>query len=116
MVALALCATALHADAAPARWTRHDTWRELGYDALLLVDARQTQWAVRHGYRERNPLLGSRPSQRAVNEHFLAMVALHGLVSAWMPPLYRRQWQWGSLAVEAFAVAHNAWIGVRLRF
>ena len=84
---------------------------------LLVVDARQTSWAMdRPGYRETNPLLGSHPSRRQINEHMAIAAALHGLVSLALPDVYRRQWQWGTLVVEGFVVAHNAYLGVHLTF
>ena len=104
------------ARAAQLHWTAADTRREVAYDALLLVDARQTVWASEHGWSESNPLLGRHPGRGAIERHFVEAAALHAVVSALLPALYRRHWQWGSLAVEAFAVGRNAWLGVQLRF
>ena len=111
VLALLLAPTVAHA------WTTADTYREAAYDALLVVDARQTAWAMeRPGYRETNPLLGSHPSRRQINEHMAIAAALHGLVSLALPDVYRRQWQWGTVAVEGFVVAHNAYLGARFTF
>lgn len=100
-----------------APWTRADTAREVGYDALLVLDSRQTHWAATSpGFYEANPLLGRHPSSGEIDRHFIEAAALHGIVSVLLPDIYRTQWQWGTIAVEGFVIGHNAWIGARISF
>ena len=111
VLALLLAPTVVHA------WTTADTYREAGYDALLVLDAKQTSWAMSHpGWQELNPLLGSHPSQAQINRHFIACALLHGVVSGVLPEKYRSRWQWSTIGIEAFVVAHNKYIGIRMSF
>jgi hypothetical protein len=89
---------------------------ELGYDALLALDARQTIEGVRQGYVETNPLLGSHPSSGAVERHMLIAAAAHALISCLLPPRLRTSWQVSTIVVEGAVVAHNAYVGVRVNF
>jgi hypothetical protein len=95
---------------------RTEIVRELGYDALLAIDARQTTLAVEQGYREVNPLLGAHPSPGAINRHMAVSMLAHGLVSWLLPQRMRAPWQRASIAVEALVIGHNATLGVRWRF
>ena len=95
---------------------RAELVRELGYDALLAVDARQTSLAVAQGFREINPLLGAHPSPGAVNRHMVLAMAAHGLITWLLPRPTRTSWQYTSIVVELLVIGHNAALGVRWRF
>ena len=114
---LLLCLPCLLAPPAAARGLdRTELIRELGYDTLLVVDARQTTLGVEQGYREANPLLGAQPSPGQVNRHMALAMAAHGLVSWLLPPRLRAPWQITGIAVEVLVIGRNAALGVRWRF
>ena len=118
--ALLLCLPCLLCLTSPARAAtaldRTELMRELGYDTLLAIDARQTSLAVAQGYREINPLLGPRPSPGQVNRHMLLSMAAHGLLTWLLPRRLRAPWQLTGIAVEAVVIGHNVALGVRWRF
>jgi len=94
-------------------------------DALMLsamlltaADYRQTQVGVieQHAYYEQNPLMGHHPSMGTLNTRLAVsmagMVATHYL----LPPRVARAVFLTDIAVEAAVVAHNEYIGMRIRF
>lgn len=114
--ALAILLLAIPAAARASEWTRVDTALELGFAAAVVVDWRQTEWALANGHEEMNPLLGHRPERSQLRAMALAGVLGHALVSAALPQPYRRWWQGVTLVGEVAAVGHNATVGVRLSF
>lgn len=87
---------------------------ELAFQALLLADARQSQYILdRPGqYREYNPLV----RKYGVRKYFLTAAVGHVLVSANLPKEWLPMWQYGTIGVQAFVVGRNAHIGVHIRF
>jgi hypothetical protein len=104
----------------PARrsWTASHTALASAFTVVLLVDAAQTRDLARRGwpgFREANPLLGSRPSVGRVNTYTaLAAVSILGAAAAAPPRL--RPWLLGAaLAVEAVTVGGSVRNGLPLR-
>lgn len=87
---------------------------ELIYMALLVADARQSQYALDrpHLYREMNPLV----RKYGVKKYFIASAITHTLVSANLPKKWVPAWQYGTIAIQAGFVGHNAHVGVKVRF
>lgn len=97
-------------------WTWGDTAGEALFASAVAVDVTQTRWALAHGWRERNPLLGRYPSPaRLIGSAALGVVA-HGAVSVMLPSRARRAWQAVSLVAEVGLVVHSAAIGARVEF
>jgi len=99
-------------------WTREDTYRELAWTALLVVDYGQTMNIARHPerFREYNPILGKHPSQSSVSIYVLSAAIIHPIISYYLPPKYRKVWQHITIAVEVGAVGHNFGAGIGVTF
>lgn len=106
-------------------WTREDTYRELAWTALLIVDYGQTLYIVEnnHGYRESNPILSEYPTRGQVNTYILSCAIIHPIISCLLPPksdkwkwINRENFQYVSIGVEVGAVANNIGAGVGISF
>lgn len=101
-------------------WSEADTRREVAYQALLTIDWRQTlDIADKCGhttYYEQNPILGKCPSKSEVTAYFAAGALVHYGISRALPPKHRKWWQNVTLTLQAGTVAHNASIGLDVRF
>lgn len=99
-------------------WTRADTYRELAWTAILIADYGQTMNAARHPDRfiERNLILGEHPSTAAVSAYFLSVAIIHPVISYYLPPTYRKWWQYITIGVEVGYVTHNFAAGVGIGF
>jgi len=95
-------------------WTRKDTYRELAWTAMLIVDYGQTMNIARNPekYKEYNPILGDHPSESAVNLYMLSVAVIHPVVSYYLPPKYRKIWQYVTIGVEVGAVANSLSVGI----
>lgn len=91
---------------------------EGAYFAVAAIDRAQTLQAVKdpERYRECNPILGKHPSTGAINTFFLAGTIVHPLITYLLPVKYRPYWQWITLSVRAGVTAHNASLGLKVRF
>lgn len=87
---------------------------ELAFQALLLADARQSQYSLNHTdqFHEYNPLV----RKYGVKKYFVVASVGHMLVSANLPKEWVPYWQYGTIGVEAFVVGRNAHIGVKVQF
>lgn len=102
-------------------WSEADTRREWAHGILLAADHGQTLDISRDCHNgldryERNPLLSSCPDRGDVNRHFLLTGIIHYGISRALPRPYRKWWQRVTIAYEAGFVAHNASIGLEVRF
>lgn len=95
-------------------WTREDTYRELTFQGLLVVDYLQTRTIVRNPdkYFEYNPIIGKHPNQKNVDIYMVSCAIIHPVVSYYLPPKYRKVWQYVTIGIEAGAVGNNLRIGV----
>lgn len=104
----------------PARrgWNGTDTGLGAAFVVTLLLDAGATRAVARGGwvgFREANPVLGSRPSVARVNA-YTALVGVGVLGAAAAAPRRLRPWILGAaLAVEALTVTANTRGGAPLR-
>ena len=87
---------------------------ELLYQALLLADARQSQYALDRPaeYREINPLV----RKYGVKKYFIASAVSHAFITYTIPKKYVPMWQYSTVIVQAGFVANNAHVGVKIRF
>lgn len=102
-------------------WSEADTRRQAGYFVLHTIDWMQTldiSQNCRNGRDryERNPALPSCPDRGEVNRYFLLTGVAHYGISRALPQPYRKWWQRVTIAVQVGTVAHNASIGLRVRF
>jgi len=95
-------------------WMREDTYRELAWTALLAVDYMQTRTIVQNPdkYFEYNPIIGKHPSQKNVDIYMASCAIIHPVISYYLPPKYRKVWQYVTIGIELGAVGNNLRIGV----
>jgi hypothetical protein len=115
---LTVMQAALPAPPRPA-WRWSDVALASAFTTTLMLDAGQTRWLARDGwrvFREANPLLGPRPSVARVNV-YTALAGLGVLSAAAALPDRLRPWfLGGAFAVEVVTVAGTTRQGVALRF
>jgi hypothetical protein len=97
-------------------WTAENVSLEAAFAAAVMVDWRQTHWALDNGHHEMNPLLGAHPTDQRLGASIMGAVAAHAAVSAVLPARWRRLWQAVTLAGEIGAVGWNAHVGTRVTF
>jgi hypothetical protein len=95
-----------------ADWSARDYSVLAGHVSCAFVDGYQTHWATRHGFNEKNPLMGNHPTDnqmlaaKTINVAFVWDVA-----EAAGDEKY--QWLTVSLVPCEIAVVHNALIGAK---
>ena len=95
-------------------WTKQDTAREVTWEILHVVDWQQTRYIANHRYEyhELNPILGSHPSERAVNIYMGVSAIAHPIISYALPDPYRKWFQYLSIGVTSGCVINNIAIGI----
>ena len=102
---------------AGAPWTREDIWLESTWQVLHVVDWGQTRYISESpDYWEVNPILGRNPTRGRVDAFFVAVAALHWLISDSVGPGIRLRWQWISIGAKGGFVYHNWSLGVGVQF
>lgn len=102
-------------------WISMDSYLQSAFFVILFVDWQQTREFTGNphkypGKSEANPLLGSHPSPRKVNQFFAGSVLAHTGIAYLLPRPYRTIWQSVWIGVEIGAVATNASAGITMRF
>jgi hypothetical protein len=100
-------------------WTEENTKLELAYQAVNIIDWRQTIYIANNPdkFSETNPLFSTKhPSVEEVNWHFTSNAIFHPLISLALAPQYRKYWQYITVTVTGAFVLNNARIGVQLQF
>ncbi len=110
--ALACYVVLMLAGCASQDWSRADTVAELSWQALNIVDARQT--AEIHetpGIRETDPLtrriLGRQPDPSETYQLMATYAVSHYVISRSLPPRWRKYWHAATLAPKAAVVYDN---------
>jgi hypothetical protein len=104
-------------------WTKAEIAKEAAWEALHLIDYRQTVQTARNPdqYFEYNPLLGEHPSEGRVNVYFIGWAILHPIITDILPrektllgvqAMPRAFWQNISLVVSGACVINNFSIGL----
>lgn len=93
-------------------WTKSQVALELGYQAALLCDWRQTSdyhktWNTNDPIIETNPLLGSHPKQSTINQWCILSSVGHIAITNYLPSKRRSLWQGSTMAIEIMVVSHN---------
>ena len=103
-------------------WTTTDIILEASFQAVLLVDWRQTsdfhrQWTPQaeanasacgnQSFCEGNPLLGNYPTQAHINRWCIATGVGHLVISNYLSRKYRTTWQGVTLGLESVNIATN---------
>jgi hypothetical protein len=99
-------------------WTKNDIRRELVYALIVAVDVTQTTGGNvtdPGAFRERNPILGSHPSDEKIISYALAGLVGHGLIVNYLPTKYRAPFQSISILIHTTVIIKNEQIGGGLR-
>lgn len=122
-------------------WTTTQIVKESVFTSLLLIDAKQTLASgtvlvdqpqpqptkypnnpnapttpVQYKYYEKNPFLGSHPSDRDIKKYFMSCIALQALVANVLPNPYRDDFLNAGIVLEVAVIADNYHVGVRFKF
>lgn len=101
----------------PKRWTEEDTKKEALYAILHGIDWAQTRDAIgRKGYKEANPILGSKPTDKNINEYMAGTLLGHILLSRILPPDKRKLFQNGTIGLELGVTGNNKHVGANIKF
>jgi len=100
-------------------WSRSDTYRQVTYSALHLLDWSQTRYIAENPsryYESYNLVLGRHPSKDKVDIYYAATLAIHTAVARLLDGPYREGWQYITIGVEGPMVVHNFRIGIGFGF
>lgn len=112
-----LLALPAQAQIIPPDWTTGDTVREALVLTSFFIDWKQTRAFMGAGtHEEGNLILGRNPASGNVNRYNLMISALHVGLAFNLTPRWRRVVQNYTLIVQAYAIANNYRVGVRITF
>ncbi len=106
----------IYVDESYQDWSDQDTQRQMIMVGLQVTDCLQTRRAVVGAYRERNPLLGEKPSKEKINLLCGVAIAGHYWISKNLSKRKRKIFQNISLLVEGFFVDDNFSVGANIGF
>jgi hypothetical protein len=91
---------------------------EAATDALIVADWLQTRQIAANPdrYYERNPLLGSQPSEERVNFSIGGALLANTILHRFLPEKCLRYYQVGIMSIEFWAVSGNYSLGINARF
>ena len=127
-VALFICLGLSSSSKSVDKWTSQDTIWEVTTLAVKTLDWSQTRYiaANKERYYEVNPLIGQHPSDSEVNRYFIVTSIGHMAVAGLLPtkatlPIVgtvnpRRLWQYIFIGISGGLVAHNANIGIGMKW
>lgn len=100
-------------------WRTADTWREVTYLTLHVIDWAQTRNISRNPEEwseQWNKVLGEHPSTARVDRYFAFTAIAHiGIVRA-LPKEWRAPFQYVTISVEVVSDVHNYTFGIGARF
>jgi len=112
-----LLATPLVATAQSSHhWNASNVALASGATLEVLIDWSQTRQAMRQGWAERNPILGSHPSDGKLMVYNILAIGGNLGIGAALPSRWRTVWFSTIAAVEAFTIAGNASLGLHVGF
>jgi hypothetical protein len=103
----------------PSDWSRGDTYRQVSFTGLVVIDWAQTRWSVidrPEQYHEGNPILGKHPSAGRLAAYEVAVIVGHAAISYMLPAKYRAYWQYGWIGIETGVVLRSYHMGIKMEF
>ena len=99
-------------------WSKQDTYREVTWQVLHVVDIGQTRDIAKNPNRfhEINPILGKHPSVEKVDRYAIVSSLVHFGISYLLPKKQREWWQYVSIGISTRLVSHNYNIGLKVDF
>lgn len=120
MKTLILAALLFSSAAVADDWRTSDTYREITFQALNLIDWGQTRYVAQHPgqFREVESawLIGDHPSVETVDTFMLTSAVLHHLIAYYLPADWRSAFQYIAIGDKLNATVGNASIGVKVSF
>lgn len=114
--AVLLLSVPAHAD----EWREQDTYREVAFQALNVIDWGQTRYIAKHPetYYERESawMIGEHPTTIDVNRLMIATAILHPVISYLLPHGWRDAFQYVTIIGKINNVAGNNSIGIKVEF
>ena len=101
-----------------AEWSKADTYREITWQGLHIIDWGQTLEIARHPnqYHEVNPIMGKHPSVGNVNLYMGLSALGHIGLSYILPKDIRPYFQYITIGISGACVAHNFNVGLGVKF
>lgn len=106
-------------------WRDADTYREVAFQALNIVDWGQTRYTSKHPERFKENdagvggsawLIGEHPSTTDVDRLMVMSAILHPIISYYLPHGWRETFQGVSIGLKLDATTGNATAGVKFEF
>ena len=101
-------------------WSTSDTYREITFQTLNIIDWGQTRYIAEHPDRfyEKNIdwAIGKHPTVNQVDNYMAASAVLHFAVSYFLPSGWRDAFQYITIADKLNATVNNASIGIKVSF
>ena len=101
-------------------WRTPDTYREVGFQVLNLIDWGQTRYVARNPDKfqeaESAWLIGKNPTVQAVDNLMIASAILHPIIAYYLPHGWREAYQYVTIGGKLNADANNAYIGIKIQF
>jgi len=101
-----------------ATWTKQDTYRHAALTTLFAVDYAQTMKIARepNRFEEKNPIIGSHPNEQEVTLYFAGTYALTTVTAMFIPPKYRRWFQYIVIGGQSVCILNNLYVGLGMGF
>ena len=121
ILALSLLSTPTFAD----EWSTADTYRELTFQAVNIVDWGQTRYIAEHPdlYQEKglqdggsSLFISAHPTTNGVDSFMLKVSVLHFVVAYFLPSDWRVAFQYITIGAKLDATINNATIGIKVSF
>ena len=101
-------------------WSTSDTYREVAFQTLNVIDWGQTRYIAEHPDRFREVeskwAIGEHPTIQQVDNYMAASAVLHFAVSYFLPRDWRDAFQYITIGDKLNATIGNASIGIKVSF
>ncbi len=106
-------------------WRDSDTYREIAFQTLNVIDWGQTRYTAKHPERFKENgagaggsawLIGEHPSTTDVDRLMVMSAILHPVISYYLPHGWREAFQYVSIGMKLDATIGNASVGVKVSF
>lgn len=101
-------------------WSQSDTYREVAFQTLNIIDWGQTRYIAEHPNQfheqESQQFIGQHPTTGRVDAYMAETAALHFVVSYFLPSDCRTAFQYITIGGKLNATIGNASIGIKISF
>ena len=115
------CCILLISDAyADDQWTKEDTFREMTFQTLNVIDYAQTRYIAEHPDKfkevESAWAISDRPTVVDVTRYMALVAIIHPIIAYYLPESWRHVFQYITIGDKLNATANNAVIGIKMSF